>query len=83
MIVVLALLVALPIGLTSGYFGGVTDNVIMRVIDAMFAFPPLLLAIAVAALLGRSLHNEIIAIAVTLVPGFVRIIRGPFSTWES
>jgi peptide/nickel transport system permease protein len=75
-IVALALLVALPIGLTSGYFGGATDNVIMRVIDAMFAFPPLLLAIAVAALLGRSLHNEIIAIAVTLVPGFVRVIRG-------
>jgi ABC-type dipeptide/oligopeptide/nickel transport system permease subunit len=75
-IVVLALLVALPIGLTSGYFGGVTDNVIMRVIDAMFAFPPLLLAIAVAALLGRSLHNEIIAIGITLVPGFVRVIRG-------
>jgi ABC-type dipeptide/oligopeptide/nickel transport system permease subunit len=75
-IVLLALLVALPIGLTSGYFGGTVDNVIMRVIDAMFAFPPLLLAIAVAALLGKSLHNEIIAIAVTLVPGFVRVIRG-------
>ena len=75
-IVLLALLVALPIGLVSGYFGGTVDNVIMRVIDAMFAFPPLLLAIAVAALLGKSLHNEIIAIAVTLVPGFVRVIRG-------
>ena len=75
-IVALGLLVALPIGLVSGYFGGTTDNIIMRVIDAWFAFPPLLLAIAVAALLGRSLHNEIIAIAVTLVPGFVRVIRG-------
>jgi ABC-type dipeptide/oligopeptide/nickel transport system permease subunit len=75
-IVLLALLVAIPIGLVSGYFGGATDNVIMRFIDAMFAFPPLLLAIAVAAILGKSLHHEIIAIAVTLVPGFVRVIRG-------
>jgi ABC-type dipeptide/oligopeptide/nickel transport system permease subunit len=75
-IVFLALLVAIPIGLISGYFGGVTDNVIMRFIDAMFAFPPLLLAIAVAAILGKSLHHEIIAIGITLVPGFVRVIRG-------
>ena len=75
-VVVLALLVSVPIGLASGYFSGRTDNVLMRIIDAMFAFPPLILAITVAALLGRSLHNESIAIAVTFVPGLTRVVRG-------
>ncbi len=75
-VVTLALLVSLPIGLVAGYFSGRTDNVLMRLMDAMFAFPPLILAITVAALLGRSLHNESIAIAVTFVPGFARVIRG-------
>ena len=68
-IVVLALLAAVPIGLVAGYFGGRTDNLLMRLMDAMFAFPPLILAITVVALLGRSLHNESIAIAVTFTPG--------------
>jgi peptide/nickel transport system permease protein len=75
-VVVLALVVALPIGLVAGYFGGPADNLLMRVMDAMFSFPPLLLAIAVAALLGKSLHNEIVAIAVPFIPGFARVIRG-------
>ena len=75
-IVLLALIVAVPIGLTAGYFSGRTDNVLMRVMDAMFAFPPLILALTVAALLGRSLHNEAIAIAVTFIPGFSRVVRG-------
>jgi peptide/nickel transport system permease protein len=79
-IVLLALVVSLPIGLVSGYFGGRTDNLLMRVVDAMFAFPPLLLAITVAALLGKSLHNEIVAIAVTFIPGFARVIRGQVLT---
>jgi ABC-type dipeptide/oligopeptide/nickel transport system permease subunit len=64
-VVVLALLISVPIGLVAGYFSGRTDNVLMRLMDAMFAFPPLILAITVAALLGRSLHNESIAIAIT------------------
>lgn len=75
-VVFLALLVAVPIGLIAGYFSGRTDNVLMRVMDALFAFPPLILAITVAALLGRSLHNESIAIAITFVPGLTRVIRG-------
>jgi peptide/nickel transport system permease protein len=65
-----------PIGLAAGYFAGPTDNVLMRLMDALFAFPPLILAITVVALLGRSLHNESIAIAVTFTPGFARVIRG-------
>lgn len=75
LVTALALIVAAPIGLVAGYFAGRTDNVLMRVIDALFAFPPLILAITVAALLGRSLHNESIAIAVTFVPGLTRVVR--------
>jgi peptide/nickel transport system permease protein len=75
-IVGLALLVAIPIGLIAGYFAGRTDNLLMRLMDALFAFPPLILAITVVALLGRSLHNEAIAIAVTFTPGLARVIRG-------
>ena len=75
-IVVLAMAISVPIGLVAGYFSGRTDNVLMRLMDAMFAFPPLILAITVAALLGRSLHNESIAIAITFIPGFARVARG-------
>lgn len=75
-VVVLAVAVSVPIGLVAGYFSGRTDNVLMRLMDAMFAFPPLILAITVAALLGPSLHNESIAIAVTFVPGLARVVRG-------
>ena len=75
-VVFLAVIVSVSIGLVAGYFSGRTDTVLMRIIDAMFAFPPLILAITVAALLGRSLHNESIAIAITFVPGLTRIVRG-------
>ena len=75
-VVVLALLVSVPIGLAAGYFAGRVDNLLMRLMDAMFAFPPLILAITVAALLGPSLHNESVAIAVTFVPAFARVVRG-------
>jgi ABC-type dipeptide/oligopeptide/nickel transport system permease subunit len=75
-IVALALALALPLGLIAGYFGGWRDHLLMRVMDALFAFPPLVLALTVAALLGASLLNESIAIAVVFVPGFVRLIRG-------
>lgn len=75
-IVGLALLAALPIGLIAGYFGGRTDSMLMRVMDALFSFPPLVLALTVAALLGKSLFNESIAIAIVFVPGMVRLIRG-------
>jgi ABC-type dipeptide/oligopeptide/nickel transport system permease subunit len=76
MIVGFALLASVPIGLTAGYFGGRVDSLLMRIMDAMFAFPPLVLALTVAALLGRSLLNESIAIAIVFVPGFVRLLRG-------
>jgi peptide/nickel transport system permease protein len=72
-VVVLALLAALPLGLISGRW---PDAVISRCMDAIFAFPPLTLALAVDVLLGPKLLTVAIAIAIVFVPGFVRIIRG-------
>ncbi len=74
-IVLMATAVALPLGLVAGYFGRWTDAVIMRVMDALFTFPPLVLALAVSALLGPSITNVSIAIAIVFVPGFTRLIR--------
>lgn len=63
------------IGVTSGYFGGWYDSVAQRVMDAMLAFPMLLLALAMAAALGSSVHNVIIALAMPIVPRAARISR--------
>jgi peptide/nickel transport system permease protein len=68
--------VGVPFGLLAGFAGGVTDLVIGRVVDAMLAIPFLILAIALAAFLGPSLQNAMIAIGVTATPVFVRISRG-------
>lgn len=64
------------IGLISGYYGGVVDLVIMRLIDIMLAFPYILLALAIVATLGPSLQNALIAIGVAYVPGWARFVRG-------
>jgi peptide/nickel transport system permease protein len=74
-IVLLALVVAIPLGLVAGYYRGAADSVISRVMDALFTFPPLLFAISIASLLGSSLRWVIVAIAIVFVPGFVRLIR--------
>ena len=65
-----------PLGLLAGFAGGWTDAVIGRVVDAMLACPFLILAIALAAFLGPSLTNAMIAIGVTATPIFVRVARG-------
>jgi peptide/nickel transport system permease protein len=72
----LALAVGVPIGLVSGYLGGFVDGTVMRVIDAMLAIPFLILAIALAAFLGPSLANAMVAIGVTQTPIFARLTRG-------
>jgi ABC-type dipeptide/oligopeptide/nickel transport system permease subunit len=74
-VVVLAAAAALPIGLAAGYFGGLVDGFLMRIMDAMFTFPPLMLALGVAALLGPSLTTASIAIAVPFIPGYARLVR--------
>ena len=69
-------LVGVTLGLISGFFGGVIDSVIMRVMDVLLAFPGILLAIGVIALLGPGVANVIYAIAVFSVPVFARLVRG-------
>jgi peptide/nickel transport system permease protein len=71
----IALALGLPLGLVSGYQGGVVDGTIMRLIDAMLAIPFLILAIALAAFLGPSLTNAMIAIGVSQMPVFARLTR--------
>lgn len=63
------------LGLISGYFGGWTDMIIMRVMDIMMAFPSMLLAIAIVAVRGNGLFNTIIAISVVGIPGYARLVR--------
>jgi peptide/nickel transport system permease protein len=72
----LALAVGVPLGLVSGYLGGFIDGTLMRLIDAMLAIPFLILAIALAAFLGPSLINAMIAIGVSQTPVFARLARG-------
>jgi peptide/nickel transport system permease protein len=73
--VAIAILVGLPIGLISGYLGGIVDALFGRVTDAMLACPFLILAIALAAFLGPSLGNAMIAIGITTTPIFMRLTR--------
>jgi len=72
----IALTVGVPLGLISGYRGGFLDALISRITDAMLACPFLILAIALAAFLGPSLSNAMIAIGVSATPIFVRLTRG-------
>ncbi len=72
----IALIAGIPIGLLAGYRGGWVDALISRITDAMLACPNLILAIALAAFLGPSLTNAMIAIGVTATPVFVRLTRG-------
>jgi ABC-type dipeptide/oligopeptide/nickel transport system permease subunit len=73
----LALIAGLVLGLLSGYLGGVVDEVIMRILDVVFAFPVFLLAIAVVAALGPTLPNLILTIAIVYTPAMARVVRGP------
>ncbi|MDD2206064.1 MAG: nickel/cobalt ABC transporter permease [Aminobacterium sp.] len=74
--VVIALFVGVFLGAVGGYFGGWIDEVIMRFMDIMLAFPGMLLALAIVAMLGPNLTNLIIAIGIYSVPQFARITRG-------
>jgi peptide/nickel transport system permease protein len=71
----LATLLGLPLGMIAGYFGGKLDMVISRFVDAMFAFPVILLAIAILAITGVGLRGAIIAIGLVAIPEFARVSR--------
>lgn len=72
----LAFLSGTFIGAVSGYYKGQLDNIVMRIMDIILSFPYILLAIVVVAYLGPSLRNAMIAIGITYVPRFARIVRG-------
>jgi peptide/nickel transport system permease protein len=65
------------LGAISGYFGGIVDAVIMRIMDVMMALPNILLAICICAVLGGGMMNVMIAVGVSMIPMFARVARGP------
>jgi peptide/nickel transport system permease protein len=76
LVLLIACVIGIPLGVAAGYFGGWVDEVIMRVTDIFLAFPSLLLALALAAVLPASLTSLTIAIAATWWPWYTRLIRG-------
>ena len=76
----IALIIGSLIGLIAGYFGGRTDIIIMQIMDVLLAFPSLILGLVVVAMLGPSISNLVIAIALTAIPPFARIARAPTIT---
>ncbi|MCI1881105.1 MAG: ABC transporter permease [Sporolactobacillus sp.] len=73
----IALIIGIPLGILSGYFRGFWDEwIIMRLTDAMLAFPSLVLALTLAAVLGPSLNHAMIAIGLVFTPYFIRLARG-------
>jgi peptide/nickel transport system permease protein len=75
-VVAIALGVGAPCGLIAGYAGRLVDDIIMRFMDCLLAFPGILLAIGIVAILGPSLSSSVIAVGVALIPGFARVARG-------
>lgn len=73
-VVLLSLAIGVPIGLIAGYFGGKVGTALMRLADVFLAFPPLLLAIAFASVLGRGVTNTIIALALSWWPWYTRLV---------
>jgi peptide/nickel transport system permease protein/dipeptide transport system permease protein len=71
----IALVFGILIGVISGYYGGWLDKIIMRLIDIMLAFPYVLLTIVIVAMLGPSLNNAMIAIGISQIPRYVRMVR--------
>ena len=72
----LAVAVGVPIGLVAGYYGKLTDSILMRAMDVLFSFPAILLAIAILAALGSGITNAMIAIGIVYTPIFARVTRG-------
>jgi len=72
---VLSATIGIPVGLFSGYFGGKTDRILSLAMDSIYAFPGIILAIAVTTMLGRGIMNVALAIAVVYVPTYFRVVR--------
>jgi len=72
----IAAVAGILLGLIAGYFGGIANMIIMRIMDALMGFPMLLLALLLAAVLGRGIQNVIIALSIATVPGYARVMHG-------
>ena len=79
-IVLLALLIGGTLGAVAGYFGGIVDATVMRIVDLVFAFPTIILAMAVAAAFGPSLRNAVLALVLVSWPLYARVVRGAVLT---
>ena len=77
---IVSLAIGLVIGAVAGYYGGWIDMIIMRIMDVLLAIPGTLLAIAIVAALGSSVNNLIIAMSISGIPGFARIVRSSVLT---
>jgi ABC-type dipeptide/oligopeptide/nickel transport system permease subunit len=75
-VVSVGLLIGVPFGLISGYYGGKVDFGIQRVTDMMLAFPGFLLALGLVAVLGVGLKNTVVSIGISMVPIYIRLVRG-------
>lgn len=75
MAIAFALVVGGGLGAAAGYFGGWCDNVIMRCVDVLLSMPPMLLALTVVAALGTSMINVVVAVGISFVPSFARVLR--------
>jgi peptide/nickel transport system permease protein len=76
LLVAVAMMIGSALGAIAGYFSGVVDSVIMRIADVVFAFPGIILALAVAAALGAQLRNAVLAVIVVSWPSYSRLSRG-------
>ena len=74
-VVVVAVAIGAPLGLMAGYFGGAVDTVIMRLVDTILAFPAILLAMGLIAVLGQGAVNGMIAVIIVSIPAFARLVR--------
>jgi peptide/nickel transport system permease protein len=70
----IASFIGMSLGLVAGYFGGWTNNIIMRIVDALMCFPMILMALVIAALLGGGLKNVMLALGIALIPGYARLM---------
>jgi len=68
--------IGVTLGLISGYYGGIVDEVLMRIVDIVWSFPSLILALAIVSILGPGLINAMVAIALTMWASYARIVRG-------
>jgi len=76
LVVGFAMVIGVPVGLVSGFFGGRVDIFLMRLMDAFLTFPPLLLAVAIVGFLGPDIQNVMLALGIVNIPVFARLVRG-------